>query len=112
MDKKYILKQRERIKSNTEIRELKNTGKKLFGKYYYIIYKPNGLENNRIAALVGKKNRNAVTRNYERRLIREIYRQNKEILYKKVDLLIIKNKDGNASFEQKQNDLKNLFKRC
>jgi len=77
-----------------------------------VIYEPNRREYNRIGIIVGKRNRGAVKRNYERRIIREIFRNYKEIFKTKMDVLIIKNKDDSAEFKQKQEDLERLFKNC
>ena len=77
-----------------------------------MIYEPNRREYNRIGIIVGKRNRGAVKRNYERRIIREIFRNYKEIFKTKMDVLIIKNKDDSAEFKQKQEDLERLFKNC
>ena len=64
---------------------------------------------NRIGIIVGKKNRGAIKRNYERRIIREIFRNYKETFKTKLDVLIIKNRDDRAGFQQKKEDLEKLF---
>ena len=107
---KYSFPENERIKKSDEISWLKGNGKVIYGKYYLVIYKRNDKPFNRLGIIVSKKNRTSIIRNYEKRIIREIYRTNKEILERKIDLLVIKKKDNETSFQKKLNDLKKLFK--
>jgi ribonuclease P protein component len=50
------------------------------GVFSKLFYKPNSVGFHRLAVSVGKKNGNAVRRNYIKRVGREVFRQNKPII--------------------------------
>jgi ribonuclease P protein component len=109
--KKNSFSRTERIRKSREITGLRKSAKKVIGKHYVVIWKLNSLKLSRLGVIVSKKNRTAVKRNYEKRIIREIFRQNKSVLSQKIDLLIIKKNINDADFKQKEKELKELLAR-
>jgi len=83
--KRYGLSQKERIKSKKNIDQIFSSGKILISedhriKAVYLIDKEAEESGVKIAAVVSKKNGNAVWRNRVKRLIKTSYRLNKERL--------------------------------
>lgn len=80
--------------------------------YYYMIL---GLKNNRsysrFAVSMKRNKSNAVNRNREKRIVREIYRTEKSKIPKGFDYFIIVKRKNNRSFEDCKRDLLELFKR-
>jgi len=52
---KCLFLKEERLKIKMDFEILKNNGKKLFGKYYFILFRENEKEHNRIGIIVTKK---------------------------------------------------------
>lgn len=98
MNKKYVL------KKNEEIGALVKSNKRVGNKYYNIYYNEN-LEGPRVAVSVSKKYGNAVKRNYEKRVTKEIMRGLLPLLPNVDVLIIIKNELKNISFLEKKNQL-------
>lgn len=80
--------------------------------YYYMIL---GLKNNRsysrFAVSIKRNKTNAVNRNREKRVVREIYRTEKSKIPIGFDYFIIVKRKNNRSFEDCKKDLLELFKR-
>lgn len=80
--------------------------------YYYMIL---GLKNNRsysrFAVSMKRNKTNAVNRNREKRVVREIYRTEKSKIPIGFDYFIIVKRKNNRSFEDCKKDLLELFKR-
>lgn len=80
--------------------------------YYYMIL---GLKNNRsysrFAVSMKRNKSNAVNRNREKRMVREIYRTEKSKIPTGFDYFIIVKRKNNRSFEDCKRDLLELFKR-
>lgn len=80
--------------------------------YYYMIL---GLKNNRsysrFAVSMKRNKSNAVNRNREKRIVREIYRTEKSKISTGFDYFIIVKRKNNRSFEDCKRDLLELFKR-
>lgn len=74
-----------------------------------------GLKNNRsysrFAVSMKRNKSNAVNRNREKRIVREIYRTEKSKIPKGFDYFIIVKRKNNRSFEYCKRDLLELFKR-
>ena len=64
-------------------------GKSVGEKYVVIFARKNGLPHNRIAFLASKKVGNSVARNRARRLMKESYREIREILAEGYDIVFI-----------------------
>ena len=54
---------------------------------------------------------NSVKRNYEKRIIREVFRKNKASL-PNVNVLILKIGNAKFKFQDKEKELLEIFKRC
>lgn len=96
-----------RIKKREDFKEIFQKGKRLFSFFYVIIYKKNNLTYSRIGISVSKKIGKAYKRNYEKRIIREFFRKNKNLI-KSYDLIVIKNKNEGAYIKKKE-DFKELL---
>ncbi len=68
----------ERLKLKRDFRRVFSEGKSVFNEYLRLVYLENGLDHPRIAIIVRKKVGKAVFRNRLKRLMREVYRLNKE----------------------------------
>ncbi len=88
----YRLRKRDRIRSRKEIILLLKSGKRIENKEFKIILRERE-ENSRIGVSVKKNIVNSVKRNRIRRVLKEIFRKNREKLKKDYDLFIIVKKD-------------------
>ncbi|MGC8926395.1 MAG: ribonuclease P protein component [Myxococcota bacterium] len=77
-----------RISTKRDIQLLKDSDRKLKGKYVVIIYRENGLDFARLLPVVSSKVGNAVMRNRIKRKIREVFRKRVKSL-SGYDLMII-----------------------
>jgi ribonuclease P protein component len=90
---------RERIRKKTDFAVLYGQGGCYRGKYFNLIFRPNGLEFSRMSAVASRKVGNAVRRNKARRRARELFRRNKGILTAPMDILVIaKSSSPDAAF--------------
>lgn len=87
MNKKYI------VKENKDFQNIITTGTLLKDKNIIIYYKENRLNKVRFGISVGKKIGNAVTRNYYKRILRNIINYNKKICSNNKDYIIIVKKN-------------------
>ena len=100
MNKKYI------IKKNEEIKNIVNNSNKIVSKYFIIYYVNNQLKFNRYCISVSKKIGKAVTRNYYKRVIRNIVDNHKKLYSKGKDYIIILRK---ACLEMNYSELEESF---
>ncbi|MFP4081964.1 MAG: ribonuclease P protein component [Candidatus Aminicenantes bacterium] len=91
MDEKFSPQQR--IRKKKDFLFLYRKGKRYRGKYFSLIYLANNLSSSRIAIVASKKVGNAVKRNKIKRWMRELFRRNKNLLNKPMDIVIIPKKD-------------------
>ncbi|MCD6516611.1 MAG: ribonuclease P protein component [Candidatus Aminicenantes bacterium] len=80
---------KERIRKKREFSLIYKKGNRYRGKYFIIIYLPNGGSQSRLAVVAGKKIGNAVKRNKAKRWIKALYRRNKNLLEDSTDLIFI-----------------------
>jgi len=87
---RYFFKKEERLKNKKDFNNIFKYGKCIKYKFYSCYYIKN-IENDRsrIGIVVKKKIGNSVKRNYEKRVIKNIYRQNKNILNQNFDIVFI-----------------------
>ena len=103
MEKEY------RVKKGKEIENILSNKKRIGNNNFTIYYKRNETGHFRLAISVSKKNGNAVMRNKEKRVIREIIRPLNLLDF---DIFIIaKSSSMDLSFEQTQKDLHYLLKK-
>lgn len=86
------MKKIEVVKNNRDFEKIIKKGKCLKNKEFVIYYIDNELEYDRFGISVSKKIGNAVTRNYYKRIIRNICDKNKNIYSKGKDYIIIMRK--------------------
>lgn len=105
MNRKYSL------KSNHEIEKLVRAKKSVGNKYYAIYYRHKDEEIPKIAISPTKRFKNAVERNYEKKVIKEILRENLPKLKHLMLLIVIKTPVRDLDFQEKKNQIKYLLKR-
>jgi ribonuclease P protein component len=70
-----------KIKKTDDFSSVFNFRKRISGQFLVMHYMPNALEHARVGLIVGKKTaRLAVQRNYMKRLLRELFRQEHHVL--------------------------------
>ncbi|MCJ7679470.1 MAG: ribonuclease P protein component [Candidatus Aminicenantes bacterium] len=83
---------RERIKKRTDFQRLYADGNRYKGKYFILIYQAGSSDYSRLGVVVSKKHGNAVHRNRIKRLLRALFRTNKDLLQSPLDLVLIPKK--------------------
>ena len=85
-----------KIRKTSEYEEIFGSSKRLRSKHFDILYVNNGLGYSRAGLVVGKKNvRLAVKRNRIKRVVREVFRNNKS-LFDSLDVVILAKKDSDT----------------
>ena len=98
------------IKKEKEINNVIKNGKKYKNPYYIIYTLNNELDKHRFCICVSKKLGNAVTRNKNKRQVKDIIDKSKIVFSKNKDYVIILNREINLiDFEEKQKHLINLL---
>lgn len=103
MNKQYILKKNHDIDSLVRL-------KQSVGNTYYAIYYRKS-ESLRVVVSVSKKLGKAVVRNYQKRVMKEILRNNIELIPSVDMLLVIKFNSLNLTYKEKENEIIKLIKR-
>lgn len=102
LPKKIIIHRRD------EIERLFQSGRKISGQFVYFLYLPieeTKLVPMQIGFMCGKKIGNAVTRNYYKRLLREVFRKNKSFFKGFQTLIIAQNSILRSDFTSLQEDI-------
>ncbi|MGL4589255.1 MAG: ribonuclease P protein component [Mycoplasmatales bacterium] len=106
MKKKYIL------KKNTEFNMIIEQGKQVRNQYFIIYFLPCPYTQDlKFGVTVGKKNANAVNRNFHKRRIRHIIRENLLDISQNHYVIIVGKKALTLDFATTQKQLLNLFER-
>ncbi|MDD4211964.1 MAG: ribonuclease P protein component [Bacilli bacterium] len=105
MNRKYSL------KKTKEIDRVFHLKKSVGSKYYAIYYGPGTSSLPQIAISISKKVGNAVKRNYEKRVLREIIRPELEYLKPQHYLIIIKKAVQELSYLAKKEEMGKLIKK-
>lgn len=103
MKKKFCL------KKNKDIEKLVKL-KKSVGNRYYIVYYNKSSET-KVAISVSKKVGNAVVRNYQKRVVREIVSKDFDKVQNKHILIVVKKNCLDLNFSEKEQMLKILLKK-
>ena len=82
------LTRQERLRLRRDFDRVFSEGKSVYNDYLRLVYIKNGLDHPRIAVVVRKKIGKAVFRNRLRRLVKEVYRLNKE-KFPKIDAVFV-----------------------
>ena len=106
------MKKEEIVKNNREFDNIIKKGQYKKNNEYVIYYIDNDKEESRFGISVSKKIGNAVTRNYYKRIIRNICHKNKNLYSKGKDYIIIMRKGLTlVSFEEANNSFIDLIKK-
>lgn len=85
-----------KIRKSSEYEEIFGTSKRLRSQHFNILYVQNTLGYSRAGIVVGKKNvRSAVKRNRIKRLVREVFRNNKS-LFDSLDVVFLAKKGSDT----------------
>ena len=79
----------ERIRKKKDFLTLYRTGSRYRGRFFHLVYRANSFEFPRLAVVVSRKVGNAVTRNRIKRRIRALFRRNKSLFKKPMDVILI-----------------------
>ena len=101
---------KERVRKREDLARLMQRGNRHHSRQYTLVIVKNGLELARIATSVRKKIGKAAVRNYEKRLVKECFRREKENFPKGLDLLVVV-KQATEDFASSYRELKDLFHR-
>ncbi|AEH44515.1 ribonuclease P protein component [Thermodesulfatator indicus DSM 15286] len=102
----------ERLRRRREYERVYRQGKRLSLPYLRIILAPNQLGHSRLGLSVSKKVGNAVKRNYIKRILREVFRRNRDIFPLSHDIVIIpRAKILEIPQDKIKKDLVELFKK-
>ena len=105
MNKQY------RLKKSFEIEKLVKKRISVGSSYFVIYYNISSDKRTRVAFSVSKKLGNAVERNHEKRVLREIIREVIDTI-KELDILIVeKSKALDMSYEEKKIEIKRLIRK-
>ena len=105
MNKSYVL------KKSYDIEKLLQNKMSVGSKYYVIYYKNNVNNEVHIAISASKKIGNAVKRNYQKRMIREILRKKIKKIENLDILFVIKTNSLNLTFQEKEQQINYLLKK-
>jgi ribonuclease P protein component len=83
------LSRQDRLRRNSEIRELFSSAARIDGRGVKLLYRSTGSTGNRFAVVVARGCGGAVRRNREKRITREAYRSLKETISSGNDLLFL-----------------------
>ena len=78
----------ERISKRAELNQVNLHGRRHYTKHFRVVVKQNRMDSTRLGITVGKKVGNSVKRNRIKRLIREVFRLNKQHIPIGYDILI------------------------
>ncbi len=108
---KYMNKQY-RLKESFNIEKLVKKRLSVGNSYFVIYYNYSSVKTTRVAISVSKKLGNAVVRNKQKRIIREIVRRNLQTIVGLDILIVQKFKALDLNFEEKQIEIIKLFNKA
>lgn len=86
---------RYRIKKSKEFQQIRETGSKLYAKHFLVLVAPSEAENSRLGVTITTKiDKRSVVRNKLKRRIREVFRLNRHLLNKNLDIVVIARRDA------------------
>lgn len=106
--REFLLKKEDKLLKSLDYNNLRISGKKQVNNEFIIVYKSNFRKNSRLGITVSKKVGYAVKRNQIKRIIREFFRKNRDLLKESMDMNIIAKKS--ASFKTNDELLNSLNK--
>jgi ribonuclease P protein component len=99
-----------RIKKSPEFQAIYKNGNKISGYYYSAFFLPSVSEFSRLGISVPKRHGNAVFRNRQKRVVRDVFRHRRAEFTAPVDTVILMNRDPRDD-SRKREDLEKLFGR-
>ena len=116
-EKNYLLQMKKSL-TKKEILRKKSDLKRIFASGFNckyrgakILFLQNSLPYNRFAVTLVRKYGNSVERNYSKRVLREVYRNEKHSIRASFDIVIVLY-PGNYSFQERYNQFRVLIKRA
>lgn len=97
------------LKKSHDIAKVIRSKQSVGNRYYAIYYQENDIGKPQIAISVSKKVGNAVTRNYQKRVIREVVRRDLDNLPPYSYLIVVKKNSLYLEFQEKQKQLEYLL---
>ncbi len=103
-----------RLRRSWEFLYCKDKGKRVRGRHFVISFAEPLTDKSRLGVIVSKKvDKRATRRNKVKRRIREIFRKNKNLFAKTIDLVVIARQNaGSLSFEDTKEELIKLYKKA
>ena len=111
MSNKYLFSfnKKNKIKRRNDFINIFENGQIVKSKFYICRYLKNSLDYSRIGIIISKKKCNSVKRNYEKRILREFFRQNKDKFIKNYDLIFTV-LQSDVDFDRKKIDFEEITK--
>lgn len=88
----FIFDKKLRLLKSCEFDNLRKNSTKVENRDFYLIFKENNFHHSRIGLTVSKRIGNAVVRNRIKRIIRDYFRQNRNLIIKNYDIIVIAKK--------------------
>jgi ribonuclease P protein component len=88
-DKPQRFRRADRLKKRYEFRQAQLSGRRIHTPHFLIVVQPNALQNTRLGITVTKKVGTAVQRNRIKRVVREVFRRNRQLFPAAHDLVFI-----------------------
>jgi ribonuclease P protein component len=102
-----------RLKKNIEFKRVYKQGRSVANRYVVMYILRNGTPHRKAGFSVSKKIGGAVQRNRIKRVFREVYRLNQEVLVEGIDIVFIaRHASKQASFQEVTKAFKDLFKKA
>ena len=95
------------LKKNNDIKKLISKKQSVGNRFYVIYYNKTGVT--KVAISISKKICKAHDRNYNKRVIREIFRKNLSLFEEFEILLVIKEKSIELSYDEKEKEIKKIL---
>lgn len=110
---KYSLRKSEHLRKNSDFKKVYAKGRSCADHFLVLLVLLNDLGRNRIGLSVSAKVGKAVKRNRIKRLLREVYRLNKDKLIQGLDLIFVARKDAvKLDFPKMERSILKLYKRA
>jgi ribonuclease P protein component len=88
-DKPQRFRRGDRLKKRYEFRQAQLSGRRIHTPHFLIVVQPNALQNTRLGITVTKKVGTAVQRNRVKRVVREVFRRNRQLFPASHDVVFI-----------------------
>ena len=84
----------DRLKKRYEFRQVQLSGRRIHTPRFLLFVRPNALPNTRVGITVTKKVGNAVQRNRIKRVVREVFRRNRQLFPASHDIVFIAKREA------------------